>query len=347
MYEMLFADTPFYAESLVETYAQIMDHTDKFAFPPAEEGIIASEYAKDLLSKLICDRSIRFGKNGLSDFRTHPFFEGIQWETIRDQVPPYVPEIQSPTDTSNFPDQLEEYRIIKDPPPTGNNVFTGKHLPFVGFTYTKSSRLSGNVLPERLSSENSPQEQSVSPIPAPRKKEEPKDDEIRKEFQSLKETYNFQTKELASAMEKIDKLTMEIDIHERNVLERNEASEKYQILFEKLERENISLKSNLEKIAAEQKVSDVFSSRLDNLHDELEESQALLLEKDALIEQLTSELDSTREQLSSRRDGEKIQRQRIASLEGEVNGLESQISSLRYVNKFILRLMLNFTFTKT
>ena len=122
------------------------------------------------------------------------------------------------------------------------------------------------------------------------------------------------------------------DNHEKNALERNEASEKLQTLFEKLERENIALKSNIEKVAAEQKVSDVFSSRLDNLHDELEESQALLLEKDALIEQLTSELDSTREQLSSRRDGEKIQRQRIASLEGEVNGLESQISSLRYLN---------------
>jgi len=341
MYEMLFADTPFYAESLVETYAQIMDHTDKFAFPSPDEGITASENAKDLLCKLICDRSIRLGKNGLSDFRSHPFFEGIQWETIRDQVPPYVPEIQSPTDTSNFPDQLEEYRIIKDPPPTGNNVFTGKHLPFVGFTYTKSSRLSGNVLPERLSSENSPPEHPISPIPAPRKKEEPKDDEIRRELQSLKEMYNYQTKELASAMEKIDELTMTNDNLERNAHESNEATEKLQVLFEKLERENVALKSNIEKVAAEQKVSDVFSSRLDNLHDELEESQALLLEKDALIEQLSSELDATREQLSSRRDGEKIQRQRIASLEGEVNGLESQISSLRFVNNFTLRFLLN------
>lgn len=170
----------------------------------------------------------------------------------------------------------------------------------------------------------------MSPVPAPRKKE-PQDDEIRRELQSLKEAYNFQTKELASAMEKIDQLTAENHDHEKAALDKNEEAERLQIFLEKLERENSTLKSNLEKVAAEQKVSDVFSSRLDNLHDELEESQALLLEKDVHIEQLTSQLDSTSEQLSSRRDGEKIQRQRIASLEREVNGLESQITSLRYV----------------
>ena len=284
--------------------------------------------------KLICDRSVRLGKNGLSDFREHPFFAGIEWETIRDQVPPYIPEIESPTDTSNFPDQLEEYRIIKDPPPTGNNIFTGKHLPFVGFTYTKSSRLSGNTL-SSAAAENSSQEKSVStaPVPAPRKKEEPQDEEIRKELQSLKEAYNFQTKELASAMEKIDQITVENANRKSAAIEQSEETERLKIFLDKLERENATLKSNLEKVAAEQKVSDVFSSRLDSLHDELEESQALHLEKDAHIEQLTSQFESVSEELSSKKDGETIQRQRIASLEREVNGLESQITSLRFINK--------------
>jgi serine/threonine-protein kinase MRCK len=147
MYELIFGETPFYSESLVGTYSKIMDHVNQLSFDVSDDNgnpVPISDDAKALITGLCTDAAQRVGRNGLADLKAHPFLAAMDWEHIADQKPPFVPSVKSELDTSNFdtddlaapPPHLDRPK----PPPGGG--FTGDHLPFIGFSFTRGSSLS-------------------------------------------------------------------------------------------------------------------------------------------------------------------------------------------------------------
>lgn len=132
LYEMLIGDPPFYADSLVGTYGKIMDHRNSLQFP---DDIEISKDAKSLIRGLLTDRTKRLGKNSVDEIKQHPFFVNDQWnfDSLRDSVPPVVPELSSDDDTRNF-DDIEKSDALDESFPVPK-AFVGNHLPFVGFTY--------------------------------------------------------------------------------------------------------------------------------------------------------------------------------------------------------------------
>ncbi|XP_034745876.1 myotonin-protein kinase [Etheostoma cragini] len=133
-YEMVLGTTPFYAESISETYAKIFHFQEYFEFPPSGPEI--SDRARSFITGLICEREVRLGRKGFSDFRSHPFFSGLDWDSLHILPAPFLPEVFNSTDTSNFDildDCLSEMETLSD---VMDRAPIGVHLAFVGYSYT-------------------------------------------------------------------------------------------------------------------------------------------------------------------------------------------------------------------
>uniref|UniRef100_A0A8C9AQ83 Myotonin-protein kinase n=1 Tax=Prolemur simus TaxID=1328070 RepID=A0A8C9AQ83_PROSS len=99
-YEMFYGQTPFYADSTAETYGKIVHYKEHLSLPLEDTGV--PEEARDLIQRLLCPPETRLGRDGAGDFQKHPFFFGLDWDGLRDSVPPFTPDFQGATDTCNF-----------------------------------------------------------------------------------------------------------------------------------------------------------------------------------------------------------------------------------------------------
>ena len=100
LYEMLVGIDPFSDDDPMKTYQKILK--GKINFPKT-----INKDAKSLIKHLLTqDTSKRFGclKSGVKDILNHRFFEGFDWKNFvyLSMPAPYIPNVKSDDDTSNF-----------------------------------------------------------------------------------------------------------------------------------------------------------------------------------------------------------------------------------------------------
>ncbi|XP_055599697.1 cGMP-dependent protein kinase 1 [Uranotaenia lowii] len=104
IHELLVGKPPFRGKNHMKTYNAILRGIDIIEMP--------SRIPKkaQVLIKRLCRQApverLGYGKNGIADIKTHPWFSGFDWRKLQERtmVAPLVRPIQSDTDLSNFDD---------------------------------------------------------------------------------------------------------------------------------------------------------------------------------------------------------------------------------------------------
>ncbi|XP_017278330.1 citron rho-interacting kinase isoform X8 [Kryptolebias marmoratus] len=133
-YEMIYSKSPFSDGTSTKTIHNILNFQRYLKFP---EEPRASKQFVDLVQSLLCGAKERLGFQGL---RCHSFFSSIDWNNLRQVLPPFVPALHAEDDTSNFeePEQAAPWPASAThrgaQPAVG---FQGQDLPFLGWFFSR------------------------------------------------------------------------------------------------------------------------------------------------------------------------------------------------------------------
>eukprot|EP01114_Cavostelium_apophysatum_P015364 TRINITY_DN4162_c0_g1_i1.p1 TRINITY_DN4162_c0_g1~~TRINITY_DN4162_c0_g1_i1.p1 ORF type:complete len:965 (-),score=203.61 TRINITY_DN4162_c0_g1_i1:17-2884(-) len=109
LYEMVVGFPPFMGDSPQEVFGNILDHENMLQFPEDSDDCSLSPQCEDFIRQLLSPVSIRLGrKSGYKDLMQHPFLKEVKWAKLREETAPFVPQLNSPTDTTYFHMSAEE-----------------------------------------------------------------------------------------------------------------------------------------------------------------------------------------------------------------------------------------------
>lgn len=108
LFECLYGRPPFTADTPELVFQNILDR--KIQWPEEDEEDAVSPEAKDLVNRLMClDPRERLGCNkdcksadGGEEIKAHPWFEDINWDTLREDEASFIPISENPEDTEYF-----------------------------------------------------------------------------------------------------------------------------------------------------------------------------------------------------------------------------------------------------
>ena len=127
-YEMLVGYAPFCSKETTEVCYKVLNWKKYLKIP---SKIKISEQAQDLIFKMINKSDNRLGKNGAEEIKKHPFFNGVDWDNIRNTKAPFIPILKNEYDTSYF----ETFEIKEPFYPKTNNKLKRKDIEYLGYTF--------------------------------------------------------------------------------------------------------------------------------------------------------------------------------------------------------------------
>eukprot|EP01112_Ceratiomyxa_fruticulosa_P007609 TRINITY_DN1976_c0_g2_i3.p1 TRINITY_DN1976_c0_g2~~TRINITY_DN1976_c0_g2_i3.p1 ORF type:complete len:1074 (-),score=203.93 TRINITY_DN1976_c0_g2_i3:294-3515(-) len=142
LFEFITGVPPFNAETPNLVFENIIQRS--MTWPEVPDGM--SHEAYDLISKLLCvDPNQRLGSKGVHEVKSHPFFAGINWDTLLQQSPSFVPHTSDPHDTSYFDETRQaqmsscSFKSVSGEFIEGVNDFEEEETEgdgvFIGFSY--------------------------------------------------------------------------------------------------------------------------------------------------------------------------------------------------------------------
>ena len=120
LYEFIYGFPPFHDETPEKVFDNIVSRRINWF----EDQMELSPEARDLMERLMCtDPGRRLGAHGACEIKTHPFFAGLDWNTIATVEANFVPNVTDPESTDYFDARGAVSEVFfEDDAPSGDNV---------------------------------------------------------------------------------------------------------------------------------------------------------------------------------------------------------------------------------
>jgi len=108
VYEFCYGVPPFDGQDLATIFQKITSCDIEWY-----DDVEISQPCKQLVEALLdIDADCRLGSDSLQDLQDHPFFEGIEWDSLLHSEAVFVPEPEDPTSTEYFVDKEDEEGVL-------------------------------------------------------------------------------------------------------------------------------------------------------------------------------------------------------------------------------------------
>lgn len=107
LYEFLIGCVPFFGETPEELFSHVVN--DDIEWPSESDWPVPPD-AKDLITALLQQNPRdRLGTGGGAEVKAHPFFDGLDWNSLLRQKAGFVPQLDDDNDTSYFDTRTDRY----------------------------------------------------------------------------------------------------------------------------------------------------------------------------------------------------------------------------------------------